>query len=207
MDKSLDRYIVQHTSPQSDVLLAAERETWLKTKAPQMISGHTQGRLLSLISRLKKPSRILEVGTFTAYSTICLAEGLAEGGRIDTIEREAELELFARNNIQRAGLESSIRLLMGNALDIIPTLEEEYDIIFLDADKKNYCAYYEMLVSKIAPQGLLIADNVLWFGKVVNPQDPDAIALDQFNKMVLADSRVVNFLLPVRDGLMVVELV
>jgi caffeoyl-CoA O-methyltransferase len=202
---SLDRYILQHTSPPSDILVQIERDTWLRTKTPQMISGHIQGRILSLISRLKKPQYILEIGAFTGYSAICLAEGLEEGGRLDTIEKEAELEFFIRNNLKIAHQEKTINLLMGDAMEIIPTLKSQYDLIFLDADKKNYLKYYELLLPKLAQGGLLIADNVLWFGKVVNPQDADAVALDQFNKYVQADSRVSNFLLPVRDGLMIVE--
>ena len=172
-----------------------------------MISGHYQGRLLSMISYMIHPSCILEIGTYTGYSAICLAEGLKEGGLIHTIEINVELEEIIKNNLTKAGIIDKVKLYIGNALEIIPELVFDFDMIFLDADKVNYLKYYELLVTNLKPGGIIIADNVLWSGKVVaqNDQDKEARFLMQFNDYVISDIRVENILMPLRDGIMLIR--
>ncbi|MCB0569848.1 MAG: O-methyltransferase [Phaeodactylibacter sp.] len=204
----LNAYCEAHTSPQPPTLYELERETHLKTLAPQMLSGHLQGQFLSLLSKLHRPKLILEIGTFTGYSAICLAQGLQEGGRLHTIEANAELEYLIRKYVAKAGLEQRITLHIGDALEIIPSLEGPFDMVFIDAGKQDYIRYYDMVAGNLNPGGLIIADNVLWDGKVVNEgrdQDPDARSLHEFNEMVQRDPSVENIMLPVRDGLLVVR--
>ncbi len=203
----LHQYCEAHTSPQSEVLQALERETHLKTLAPQMLSGHLQGHFLSLLSSLLRPQAILEIGTFTGYSAICLAQGLAAGGRLHTIEANPELEYLIRGYLQRAGLEEQVVLHIGEAQHIIPTLEAPFDLVFIDAGKLEYPLFYDLVIERVAPGGLIIADNVLWSGKPLDPalreQDADAAAIHQFNQKVQQDPRVDNIMLPIRDGLLI----
>ncbi len=201
---SIADYAEMHTSPESPMLQSLERETHLKMLRPGMLSGKLQGRLLSMFSYMLRPSAILEIGTFTGYSALCLAEGLAENGILDTIEANEEYEPVIRKYIAAAGLENKIRLHIGDALKIIPTLKKTFDLVFIDAGKRDYPQYYDQVFGKVRPGGFIIADNVLWKGKVTEDnQDVDTAILNGFNKRMLNDPRVENILLPLRDGLMV----
>lgn len=202
--KNIQEYCERHTAASSDLLTRLERETHLKTMSPQMLSGPLQGRFLALISRLLQPKRVLEIGTFTGYSAICLAEGLASDGELHTIDIDPEVSYIARQYIREAGLEDRIHLHLGDARAIIPSLEGPFDLVFIDAGKQEYPTYFDLVVDRLRPGGLLLADNVLWSGKVLNPAgDADAQVLDRFNKMVAADERVSTLMLPLRDGLLV----
>ncbi len=203
LDEKLLEYIENLTSPQPELLAALERETYQKTVLPQMISGHYQGRLLSLLSRLKQPQKILEIGTFTGYATLCLAEGLAPGGQIITIDKNDEFLSIQNKYFDKSPYRDHIRQITGNARKVIPGLDEQFDLVFLDADKRYYPQYFEMLLPKINKGGLLLADNTLWYGKVVDEQAKDAetLAIKQFNEMLASDDRVEAIILPVRDGL------
>jgi predicted O-methyltransferase YrrM len=173
---------------------------------PQMLSGHIQGGFLKMISFMLNPKSILEVGTFTGYSAICMAEGLTENGVLHTIDINAELEEICKKYFKKAGFENQIIQHIGNALDIIPTIEGTFDLVFLDADKINYTIYYDLLIDRVRKGGFIIADNVLWSGKVVEKiksNDKDTLALHRYNEMVNNDPRVENYLLPIRDGLMI----
>ncbi len=196
-------YCEAHTFPQSDILYQLERETHLKTLAPQMLSGHLQGRFLAMLSRIKQPKTILEVGTFTGYAALCMAEGLPEGGQLHTIEVNPELEFLIRKYIDKAGMQEKIHLHIGDAAKVIPTLDLSFDLAFMDAGKMDYPHHYELIVEKMNPGGILLADNVLWSGKVVQEEfDADTEGIRTFNKKVQEDERVENILLPIRDGIM-----
>lgn len=203
----IDDYATAHTQVgESELLEALERKTHLEVMRPQMLSGYLQGQFLALMSRLQKPRRILEVGTYTGYSAICLAQGLPEGGKLHTIDNNPELEAVATEFIQQSPQAAQIQQHQGNALEIIPQLEETWDLVFLDADKVNYAAYYQLIFPHLKIGGLLIADNVLWQGKVAaGSHEKRASALAGFNKMVAEDKRVNNVLLPLRDGLLMIE--
>ena len=203
--RKINQYCEAHTSPQPPLLHQLERETHLKTLAPQMLSGHLQGQLLGMLSKLLCPKAILEIGTFTGYASICLAQGLAEGGALHTIEANPELEHFIRKYIGLAGLEDKIHLHIGDAREVIPSLEGPFDMVFIDAGKQDYSLYYDLVIGKVRSGGLIIADNVLWSGKVVTDEresDPDTRSIHRFNEKVQEDKRVENVLLPVRDGLL-----
>jgi predicted O-methyltransferase YrrM len=208
IDPELDRYVHHHSEAESELLNELNRETYLKVLQPRMLSGHVQGRILSMYSKLIRPERILEIGTYTGYSAICLAEGLTDGGTLHTIEKNEELLPIINRYVERAGLSDKIKLHIGNALPIIESMDITFDLVFIDADKTNYLNYYEAVLPKMKSGGCIIADNVLWSGKVLDEEelknDLDTRALDEFNKAVTADERVDNVLLPVRDGLMVV---
>ena len=197
-------YAIAHTSLPSPSLQQLERETHLKTIAPQMISGHFQGRFLSMISHLVQPKFVLEIGAFTGYSAQCLAEGLQPDGQIFTIEINQEYDHIIKPNLEKAGLQDVIHVLFGDALEMIPKLDYLFDLVFIDAAKIYYHDYYNLVIDKVRSNGLIIADNVLWGGKVLqDPKDEDTFSLHRFNKSVLADDRVENLLLPIRDGLMI----
>lgn len=204
----LDHYILNHISPEEDYLHELDRETHLKVLGSRMLSGHLQGQILGMISCMVKPRCILEIGTFTGYSALCLAKGLAAGGLLHTIEVDDELESIAGKYFRKSGMSDRIVQHIGDARQIIPTFTESFDLVFLDADKREYCDYYRLVFDHIPVGGFLLADNVLWDGKVA---DPDASGEDQtrgilsFNEMVQNDSRVKNVILPVRDGIMVVQ--
>ena len=206
IDPKIEKYAENNSTPESDVLAQLNRETHLKVLKPRMLSGHLQGRMLSMFSKLLKPKRILEIGTYTGYSAICLAEGLDSDGVLHTIDVNEEIESIAKKYWQEAGVEDQIAFHCGVASEIIPQLNEKFDLVFIDADKSSYPAYFDMVIGSVRPGGLIIADNVLWSGKVVEPvkeNDTDTKALLEYAKKVQNDSRVENILLPIRDGLYV----
>ncbi|MBO0952055.1 O-methyltransferase [Fibrella forsythiae] len=199
-------YADDHTSPEGDVLQRLNRDTYAHVLHPRMLSGHLQGRLLSMFAHMIRPRRILEIGTFTGYSAICLAEGLAEDGRLITIDKNEELESIARRYWAETPFANQIELHIGKAEAIIPTLNETFDLVFIDADKENYGLYYDLVFDKVRPGGFILSDNVLWSGKVVEPVKPadrDTKAVISFNQKIHTDSRVENILLPVRDGVLI----
>ncbi len=202
----LSKYCQDHTSPQSQALNELERETYLKTLSPQMLSGHLQGRLLSMLSKMKKPNTILEIGTFTGYTAICLAQGLTETGQLHTIEANEELEHIIRKYIEKTNLTDKIQLYIGDAKQIVPKLEINFDMVFIDAGKKENSLYYDLVIDKVNAGGVILVDNVLWSGKVVQKHhDNDTRIIDEFNKKVHQDERVENVLLPIRDGLIILR--
>jgi predicted O-methyltransferase YrrM len=205
--EEIEKYIEQHTSEESEVLLKINRHTHLRVLKPNMLSGHVQGRALAMLSKLIHPKYILEIGTYTGYSAICLAEGIQSGGKLITIDRNEELR---ENNVkffEQAGVSDVIEPLFGNALTLIPQLNYTFDIVFIDADKVNYLNYYEMVIDKVQSGGLIIADNVLWKGKLIDPaqNDKDTKAIAEFNKHIQNDNRVENVLLSIRDGLFLIR--
>ena len=203
INEKLLEYIENLSSPQSKLLADLERETYQKTVLPQMISGAYQGRLLSLLSKMKQPHKILEIGTFTGYATLCLAEGLTSDGQIITIDKNDEFQSIQNKYFEQSDYRKQITQITGNARKVIPDLKDRFDLVFLDADKRYYPHYYEMLLSKINRGGLLLADNTLWYGKVIDEQAKDAetVAIKQFNEMLASDDKVEVVILPVRDGL------
>jgi len=199
---------LQHTEKEPELLQKLNHETWEKVLIPRMLSGHLQGRVLSLLSHMINPKTILEIGTYTGYSAICLAEGLQEGGELHTIDINEELESMVSKYLEKANLQNTIFNHLGNAMDIIPTLNKTYDLVFIDADKINYSNYYDLVFDSVNQGGYIIADNVLWSGKVVHnktEKDADTLALIAYCKKVNADNRVQNVLFPIRDGLMIVR--
>ncbi len=201
-------YTALHTTPESELLKEIDRITNQKVLMPRMLSGHLQGRVLSMISKMIQPTCILEIGTYTGYSALCLAEGLAKNGKLITFDINEELEDMVRGFISKSSFESQIDFRVNDAMEIIPELSETFDLVFIDADKENYLNYYEMVLPKLRAGGIVIADNVLWSGKVISKvknNDKETIALIEFNKFVQFDNRVENVLLPIRDGLMVIR--
>lgn len=199
-------YATQHTSPDSDLLKKINRETNAKVMMPRMLSGHMQGRILSMISCMKQPSSILEIGTYTGYSALCLAEGLKPGGKVVTIDINEELEDGVRKYFEQSGMSDRIDYRIGNALQIIPTLNENFDLVFIDADKENYSRYFDFVIDNVPLNGIILADNVLWSGKVLDGKpDKDTRSIIDFNEKVARDPRVENVLLPVRDGIMMMR--
>ncbi len=208
LDGLLQTYLENHCDPEPEILQRIARETHLKVLRPHMISGHYQGRLLSFFSKLLQPKAILEIGTFTGYATICLAEGLAENGEIDTIEVNPELEDLLKTNFSASGYVNKINLFIGETFDIFPLLSQKiYDIAFIDADKRNNYNYYELILDNIRSGGLIIVDNILRKGKIADHsfQEKDMQLLRDFNDKINADTRVENLILPVRDGLMIIR--
>jgi caffeoyl-CoA O-methyltransferase len=202
----LQKYVADHTSAESELLKKITRDTYSKVLMPRMLSGHLQGRFLSMMSHLIKPKYILEVGTYTGYSAICMAEGLSAEGKLVTIDVNEELEVRVRNYFEEAGLAEKIDYRIGDAAQIIPSLNLIFDLVFIDADKENYSKYYDLIIEKVRPGGLILADNVLWSGKVVNPKpDKDTRALLEFNQKIREDFRVECMLLPLRDGIMMIR--
>jgi caffeoyl-CoA O-methyltransferase len=205
-EPALNLYIESHTSPEPEALKLLNRETNAKVLMPRMLSGHLQGRALSMLSHMIKPKRILEIGTYTGYSAICLAEGLDENGMVHTIDINEELSELVNKYILLARMSDKITVYTGDAVRIIPTIEEVFDLVFIDADKINYSIYFDLVFEKVRKGGFIITDNVLWSGKVLEDYhelDEDTRAIVDFNKKIHEDPRVENVLLPVRDGLMV----
>lgn len=204
----LTAYADAHTSPETELLRQLNRNTRAHVLAPRMLSGHLQGRFLAMIAHLIRPRRILEIGTYTGYSALCLAEGLTDDGRLITIDHNEELEDFARSYWRQSPLNDKIDLRVGPAADIIPTLDETFDLVFIDADKRNNALYFDLIFDKLRPGGVVLADNVLWSGKVVDQAqsaDPDTVAVRTFNQKIQDDPRVANVLLPIRDGIMMIR--
>ena len=205
---ALERYIRENSTPQGEVLEWLERESWLRTSHGRMVAGPEVGALLNLLVRELRPSRVLELGTFTGYSTIWMAAALPEGGRLDTLEINDELEDLIREAFRRAGVADRVRLVIGDALDILPMIDETYDLVYIDANKRDYVAYYQAVVDLVRPGGLIVADNVLWDGKVCAgepPRDQQTRGILAFNDLVAGDTRVENFILPLRDGLNIIR--
>lgn len=204
IDERIEDYCLEHISKEPKILEIINRRTHLEFVHPNMISGNWQGTFLRIISKIIKPKAILEIGTFSGYSTICLAEGLQEGGIIHTIEKEEQYEDFLLDNFKKMP-DKKFKVHIGNALDIAPKIEEEFDLIFIDADKASYPSYYNICIDKLRPSGVIIADNILWYGKVgldPMPNDKQTNAIDNFNKLITQDPRVENVIIPIRDGLM-----
>lgn len=207
VNNKIEDYIRKNSSKEPEILKDLNKETHLKVLNPRMLSGHLQGRFLSIITKLIKPKKILEIGTYTGYSAICMAEGLIENGIIHTIDINEELVSIQNKYFAKSKCNNSIIQHVGDARNIIKSINEKFDLVFLDADKENYIEYYELVIEKVKKGGLIIADNVLWTGKVVEPEkDDDELTqyLIDFNKMINEDDRVENIILPLRDGLNVI---
>ncbi len=203
--EEIQNYAERFTSDESDVLRELREHCYAHFEDKAMLSGFVQGRILSMFSRMIRPKVVLEIGTYLGYSALCFAEGLADGGKVITLDIQEETNKVARSFVQRSAFADKIEFHLGFATEIIPTLPETFDLVFIDADKPNYSNYYNLVFEKLRPGGFIIADNVLWSGKVLDPgDDENAAALAEFNKMVLGDERVSNVLLPIRDGLMAV---
>lgn len=203
---SLLEYARAFSMPESPQMAHIHRETYLKTAYPNMLSGPDLGGFLRMLSHILQPKNVLEIGTFTGYATLCLAEGLAAGGKVHTIERNPEMEKMIHHHLEGFGLGESIILYLGDALECIPQITEPFDLVFIDGEKKEYIDYYEAVLPRMKTGGLIIADNVLWSGKVLDPgkNDPDTVAIRAFNKHIHQDTRCHHFLLPLRDGLMLI---
>ena len=206
LDDALEDYVNRYTSAESSVLQDLNRETYSKVLVPRMLAGHLQGRVISMFSHMIKPRNVLEIGTYTGYSALCWAEGVPDGGRVHTIDINAELGEMVTRYIEEADQTANIITHIGNALDIIPSINELFDVVYIDADKVNYSNYYDLVFDKVQHGGYIIADNVLWSGKVVEPEenrDEDTQAIVKYCEKIHSDSRVENVLFPVRDGLLV----
>jgi caffeoyl-CoA O-methyltransferase len=206
LSPELNSYVEAHTRPESDVLKRLNRETYSKMMMPRMLSGHLQGQVLRMLSLMIKAKQILEIGTFTGYSAICLSEGLQDGGTLHTIDINEEYTEIVNRYFKEANVENKIKRYIGNAVDIIPTIKETFDLVFIDADKENYSNYYDLVFDKVPKGGYILADNVLWSGKVLdNPKDMDidTKAIVAYSEKVQKDNRVENVMFPIRDGIMV----
>jgi len=210
---TVEEYILSHTTPENAALEAITRDTYVHVLNPHMLSGQVQGRALSMMSHMLRPKRILELGTYTGYSALCLAEGLAEDGRLVTIERNDELEETIRRNLSRSPLGEKIELIIGDAKEILDngqwTMEiGQYDLVFIDADKREYCAYLDLVYPLVPVGGFILADNTLWDGHIVDPaydKDQQTLGLRAFNDQVAADERLEQVILPLRDGLTIIR--
>ncbi|MEJ6776843.1 MAG: O-methyltransferase [Crocinitomicaceae bacterium] len=208
ISQELDDYVCAHSENEPQLLYDLNRYTHLNVLLPRMLSGHFQGRLLSMLSHMIQPKNVLEIGTYTGYSALCFAEGLAENGQITTIDKNEELEDFVNEYVAKSKFKNQIKCVIGNAIELIPEMDEQFDLVFIDADKSNYINYYNMVIDKLSTGGYIIVDNVLWSGKVLEPVDPndlDTKVLVDLNNIVHEDSRVQEVLLPVRDGLLVIR--
>ncbi|TAH42169.1 MAG: O-methyltransferase [Bacteroidetes bacterium] len=208
LDSKLNLYTETHTSSENDVLESLNRETNAKILMPRMLSGHLQGRILSMLSHMIRPKQILEIGTYTGYSALCLAEGLQDDGCLHTIDINDELKSMVRTYIRKASMQEKIKTYYGNALDIIPGLDIKFDLVFIDADKINYSKYYDLVIDKIPSGAFILADNVLWSGKILDDElkmDSDTKSIHAFNQKIQQDTRIENVLLPVRDGIMLIR--
>ncbi|MBP1637790.1 MAG: O-methyltransferase family 3 [Bacteroidetes bacterium] len=205
---TLEEYILQHSGKEPDYLAELNRETHLRTINPRMCSGYLQGRVLSMLCKMIRPVNVLELGTFTGYSALCIAESLPENGMLDTIESDDELEDFILQNFDKSPYKNNINLIMGNAIDIIPGLDKTYDLVFIDADKREYSDYYKLVFPKLRQGGFILADNTLWAGKVVENvknNDKQTIEIKRFNELLSKDERVEQVILPLRDGLTLIR--
>lgn len=205
IDERIEEYSLENSKQQSQLLADLERETNTSVLMPRMISGHLQGRILSFFSKMQQPKIILEIGTYTGFSALCLAEGLTDDGQLITIDINEELGAVSNKYFQKSAYANRILPMVGNAMDIVPTLDKKFDLVFIDADKDNYLNYYNMVVDQCNPGALIICDNVLWSGKVLEPAKPkdvDTKVLQELNAFITQDDRVENVLMPIRDGLM-----
>lgn len=210
LSEQLEDYIAEHSENEPELLAKLSKETHQKILQPRMLSGHFQGRVLSLLSKLIAPKRILEIGTYTGYSALCLCEGLADGGQLDTIDIKEELQDFQRKYFERSPYNDQIKQHLGSAIDIIPTLEGPFDLVFIDADKENYQNYFELVLPKMRKGGIILSDNVLWSGKILEEakaNDKSTLKLQQYNQHLKNDKRVETVLLPIRDGLSVCRVI
>jgi predicted O-methyltransferase YrrM len=208
LDEEIENYALNHTSQENDLLKELNRQTHIQILQPRMLSGHLQGKVLSMFSNMINPKRVLEIGTYTGYSALSIAEGLPVDGEIITIDLNQELQPFTRSYFEKSVYNSKIKFLVGNALDVIPTLNETWDLVFIDADKENYSTYFDLVINQVRKGGFIIVDNVLWSGKVLHKvptNDMETKGIIAFNSKVHEDSRVENLLLPVRDGLMILR--
>ena len=204
LPENIDNYVVDHSQQEPKILKELSKETWQKVLNPRMLSGAFQGRVLSMISKIIQPKNILEIGTYTGYSALCLAEGLSSEGKIYTVDINEELETLQNKYFEKSGYRNQIEQFVGNALDIIPTIDAKFDLVFIDADKSNYINYFHLMIDKMNSGGIILSDNVLWSGKVVeklDPKDKDTKVLLEYNKLLNADDRIETVLLPIRDGL------
>ena len=204
LPENIDNYVVDHSQQEPKILKELSRETWQKVLNPRMLSGAFQGRVLSMIAKLIQPKNILEIGTYTGYSALCLAEGLHKEGKIFTIDKNEELETLQNKYFEKSGFRNQIEQFVGNALEIIPTIDAKFDLVFIDADKSNYINYFHLMIDKMNPGGIILSDNVLWSGKVVeelDPKDKDTKVLLEYNRLLNTDDRIETVLLPIRDGL------
>ncbi|MFY8185783.1 MAG: O-methyltransferase [Bacteroidia bacterium] len=208
IDDQIIDYSLLHSEPEDEVLVELQRETNLKVFSPRMLSGHLQGFWLTLLSKMLQPKLIVEIGTYTGYSAICLAKGLQENGRLITIDVNEETEAIAKKYFDKSGLSTKIELITKDAKEVLPAITERIDMVFIDADKRNYSLYYDLVIDKVKPGGLIIADNVLWSGKILDLEknkDVDTQAIQSFNEKMKNDSRVEKLLLPIRDGLFIMR--
>ena len=208
LSPELSNYIESHTQPESAILKELNRETNAGVLYPRMLSGHLQGQVLAMFSKMINPTTILEIGTYTGYSAICLAQGLHDHGTLYTIDINEELSDMVNDYVQEAGFNHKIQTITGNALEIIPTMKLNFDLVFIDADKENYSRYYDLVFDKVNQGGFIVADNVLWSGNILKKEedmDVETLAIHRFNNKVNVDSRVENVLFPIRDGLMVMR--
>ena len=206
LPENIDQYVVNHSQKEPQVLQELSKETWQKVLNPRMLSGAFQGRVLSMISNIIQPNKVLEIGTYTGYSAICMAEGLRKGGIIHTIDKNEELEDLQNKYFEKSGYKQQIKQYFGDALEIIPSFREKFDLVFIDADKSNYPNYFHLIIDKMNKGGIILSDNVLWSGKDVerlNPKDVDTSSLLSYNHLLNSDSRIETVLLPLRDGLAV----
>lgn len=204
LPENIENYVVNHSQQEPSILKELSKETWQKVLNPRMISGAFQGRVLSMISKLINPKNILEIGTYTGYSALCLAEGMKKNGVLHTIDKNEELDELQSNFFQKSAYKGNIKKHVGKALEIIPKIEEKFDLVFIDADKSNYINYFNLIIDKMNSGGVILSDNVLWSGKVVeklNPKDIDTKTLLAYNQLLNNDSRIESVLLPIRDGL------
>lgn len=206
ISEELEHYVEQHCSPESDLLQRLNKETYQKVLQPRMLSGHFQGRVLSMLSKLIRPEKVLELGTYTGYASLCLAEGLSPSGELHTIDIKEELVNFQRKYFDASGYGKQIFQHVGPALEIIPTLDGPFDLVFMDADKENYISYFHLILPKMKPGGIILSDNVLWSGKVVEPLQPNdksTQVLLEYNQLLATHPKLETVLLPIRDGLTV----
>ena len=210
LPEKIDNYVVNHTEDEPQLLQELSHETWQKVMVPRMLSGHFQGRVLSMISKLIHPKNILEIGTYTGYSALCLAEGIQKEGTLHTIDKNEELTDFQKKYFDKSPYKNQIKQHVGQALDVISTIDEKFDLVFIDADKSNYSNYFHAIINKMNKGGVILSDNVLWSGKVIEkiqPKDLDTPALIAYNKLLKDDARVETVLLPIRDGLTISRVV
>ncbi len=207
LPEDLQKYVEDHSEPESDLLQQINRETHLHVLKPRMLSGHLQGRVLSMLSHMIKPKNVLEIGTYTGYAALCMAEGMQDDGKLITIDNNEELSVRTKGYFQQSKYADQIEMVVGNALEVIPTLNQQWDLVFIDADKENYANYFDQIIDQVRVGGFIIADNVLWSGKVFDTSKNDKAteSIRDFNQKMHTDPRVENVLFPIRDGLMIVR--